>query len=1127
MARDEATEQQIRAADPLVSTWLSANAGSGKTRVLTDRVARLLLDGVPPQNILCLTYTKAAAAEMQNRLFKRLGEWAMKKDRELAAALDDLGVPDTGDLDRARRLFARAIETPGGLKIQTIHSFCAGLLRRFPLESGVSPQFTEMDERAVRLLQRDIVEEMADGRDSVLVAGLAQFYSSEDFAALTQEIAGNRAHFGSQTDPAAIWGWFRLDPDFDDAALEAECFAPGDVKLLADLIPLLATGSVSEVSAAERLSRLSLPSLTAHDLETLEEVFLFKTGKTPYAAKTGSFPTKGMRDGAAAGLMPALNDLMARIERARTRRISLYSARKTLALHRFAGPFLARYAARKQQRSWLDFDDLIEKAAALLRDRDVSAWVLYKLEGTIDHVLVDEAQDTSPAQWQVIERLTREFTVGEGARAGVARTIFAVGDPKQSIYSFQGADPAEFTRMRAEFARGLGRVGQELKKMQLAHSFRSSPAILGLVDDCLQTRAGLGDPFLHRAQYPDKPGRVDLWPAIEAVKHQEDRAWTDTTDRPAPESHVNRLATLVAEDIRAKLAGETLPRDDGTARAVEPGDILVLVRRRSGGLFEGIIRACKERGLPIAGADRLRIGGELAVKDLTALLRFLATPEDDLSLAAALRSPLFGWSEGDLFSLAHGRDRGVYLWRALSPAAGRHEGTVTTLRALRDEADFLRPYDLIERILTRHRGRENLLARLGAEAEEGIDALLAQALAFERAEIPSLTGFLTWLEAEEVTIKRQVDAASNQIRVMTVHGAKGLESPIVYLPDTGKPKAPPPPELIRLAGGGLAWRSPATQSPDTVRAPVDQWRARNDEEWSRLLYVAMTRAEQWLIVGAAGDIGKEDESWYRILEAGMEKAGAVTQDFGRAGRGRRVETGAWLGPRSTRPEKPGAAGTDRPAWLDQPAGMPPRPPAPLSPSDLGGAKALPGEAEAEADQEASLQRGRQIHRLLEHLPAHPQRDWPALGRALLSQGEDKAAEDEIAPLIHEVTTLLTDHGLRFLFDANSLAEVDFCAHLPAPHGQRMQGTIDRLCIDETRVLVVDYKSNAVVPDRPEQVPEGILRQMGAYRAALAAVYPDRRIDTAILWTSVARLMPLPDDLTQAALSRLDDPPACS
>jgi ATP-dependent helicase/nuclease subunit A len=742
-ARNAASERQLQAAEPRASTWLAANAGSGKTRVLTDRVARLLLDGANPQRILCLTYTKAAASEMQNRLFRRLGSWAMLPDDRLAADLADLTDrtdPDPARLAEARRLFARAIETPGGLKIQTIHSFCATLLRRFPLEARVSPTFTEIEDRAADLMRAEIIEDMAAGPQASLVDGVARHVTDQGFEALSKAITANRAGFAVPRSRDDIAGILGLPPGYDTRALLAEVFVGGEVDLLSRVRQALASGGRNDAAAAGKLSNIVQADLSA--LAILEDVLLTgATAKAPFAAKIGNFPTKGMREGALAADMPALEALMARVEAARPRRLALAAADKAAALHAFARAFLDEYARRKEKRGRLDFDDLIERARLLLTDPAVAAWVLWRLDGGIDHILVDEAQDTSPAQWDVIARLAQEFSAGVGARAGVDRTLFVVGDKKQSIYSFQGADPGAFDRMRDLFRARLAPPGPGLMSLALEHSFRSSPAILSLVDQVFAQDTAAGFDERHIAFKDALPGRVDLWPVVPAAETTEDPPWTDPVDRPGARHHTVILAERIADTLSDMLRGETTIPIDGSKpgevrrRRLCPGDILILVQRRSD-LFAEIIRACKASRLPVAGADRLKVGAELAVRDLAALLRVLATPEDDLSLAATLRSPLFGWSEQDLFDLAHRRDK-VYLWRALQGRGAAFPETVAMLEDLRDAADFLRPYDLIERILTRHRGRQRLIARLGAEAEDGIDALLAQALAYERSEVPS------------------------------------------------------------------------------------------------------------------------------------------------------------------------------------------------------------------------------------------------------------------------------------------------------------------------------------------------------------------------------------------------------
>ena len=540
------------------------------------------------------------------------------------------------------------------------------------------------------------------------------------------------------------------------------------------------------------------------------------------------------------------------------------------------------------------------------------------------------------------------------------------------------------------------------------------------------------------------------------------------------------------------------------------GDFLILVRRRSA-LFHEIIRACKAEGLPIAGADRLKVGAELAVRDLGALLAFLSTPEDDLALATALKSPLFGWSEAQLYDLAHTRAQ-RYLWQALRGRRAEFPAEMAVIDDLFRHVDYLRPYELIERILTRHDGRRHLLARLGREAEDGIDALLSQAMAYEQRAVDSLTGFLVWMETDDLEIKRQMDSAGDRIRVMTVHGAKGLESPVVILPETGTWRAAPTPQIV-TAGGLPLWTGLSAEMPEAIGAAVAAAREAQEAERDRLLYVAMTRAETWLIVAAHGDPGKPGTTWYDKIRRGMEGAGAVPQEFA-GGPGLRLQQGDWAAPQTG-----GDRGDPPVAPTLAPVFAQPAPPAParaktLSPSDLGGSKALPGEDGL--DEDAAKRRGRQVHRLLEFLPQVPRADWPATAARLLANGTDAATGAELALLLAEAEKVLTRPGLAPLFDGDALTEVSITADLGS---ERLHGTIDRLIVAPDHVLAVDFKTNAMVPDVVRDCPDGLLRQMGAYAHALGALYPDRRIETAILWTRTATLMRLPHaSVTDALLS---------
>ncbi len=1109
----EAAARQNRAAAPDRSSWVAANAGSGKTTVLTNRVARLLLAGTDPARVLCLTYTKAAASEMQSRLFRTLGSWAMLDDVPLAAELAKLGEPaetmPPAQLARARTLFARALETPGGLKIQTIHAFCEALLRRFPLEAGVAPQFAVLDDRAARALREAVLDTLAERAPRTL-ADLAENLSGDDPDPLLREIAQRRAAFETPFDPAALARALGADPSLSPETLLRETLLPEDSGLLEALIPHLEISGRNDARLAQAFREILADTDASSILARLDSALL--TGATaaePFSAKTGSLPTKAIR-AAHPDLSAALDALMRRVETARPRRLARDAFEKSAALNRFARHWLTALDARKAALGLLDFDDMIARTCALLSEPVTASWVLWKLDGGLEHILVDEAQDTSPAQWQVVRALSEEFFAGLDPR-GRERTVFVVGDEKQSIYSFQGAEPAAFGEMRAHFEARLGALGAELQACDLIHSFRSAAPILTLVDAVFGGRAGqgLGGAVSHAAFDPARAGRVELWPYLPKPEKPVESPWWTPLDAPGDDDPVAVLALRIAERIAGWIdTRQTIPGEDGP-RAIRAGDVMILVQRR-GALFHAVIRALKRAGVAVAGADVLRMGGELAVKDLLAALRVAATPGDDLSLAALLRSPLGGVSESGLFDLAHARPGSLFeALRARPPES--HAPARALLDELRAQADFLRPFELLQRILVRHGGRQRLVARLGTEAEDGIDALLDQALAYESAEAPSLTGFLSWIDRDDVKVKRRSEEGADQVRVMTVHGAKGLEAPVVILPDTAlRQEGRNAPGILLLPDGEAAWRMPADSAPPALAGAEAARRCLARAENMRLLYVALTRARHWLIVCGAGPALKPgSDAWYSLVAEAMADLGSETRVDAD---GETIVLGAaW----------PCAAAATQEAATPAPAAPPrtplrlqPAPPRPIAPSSLGGEHVLAGSGIAE-DVEAKA-RGEAIHRLLETLPGRDRGERAAIAARLLPDRPDRDA------LLAEATALLDAPDLAAIFAPGSLAEVDFSAFMPVLGGARMIGRMDRLVVGADGILAVDFKSNRAVPGTPDAVPEGILRQMGAYRAALAAIWPGRPVATAILWTRTGTLMRLPAALADAALTRAGD-----
>ncbi|MBL4750598.1 MAG: double-strand break repair helicase AddA, partial [Amylibacter sp.] len=831
--------------------------------------------------------------------------------------------------------------------------------------------------------------------------------------------------------------------------------------------------------------------------------------KTRFEAKLKGPPTAQIKK-AHPEELNRLYDLMAKLEAMRETLVSAKAYARATALYNFAKPFLEAYNEHKLLHGVLDYQDLIEKAQELLKNGPMSQWVLFRLDGGIDHVLVDEAQDTSPDQWRLIECLTEEFTSGLGA-SDVARTIFVVGDEKQSIYSFQGAEPKYFGAMRDWFDERLAAIEARLNRQDLLHSFRSAEPILRLVDNTFvgDARKGIMGEVTHLAFKGEKPGRVELWPLVETPPKPDDKPWFEPLDRPGVNDPRQILAGQISEWIEKTIRTGRMIEVGGTLRPAQAGDFLILVQSRSP-LFRAIIKELKARKLNVAGADRLMVGDELAVKDILSLLKFATTPEDDLSLAEAMRSPLLNISEGALFTLAHGRK--ATLWQSFREDKDSYSDAAKVLDDVLSKADWMRPYELIDRILTRHKGRENLLDRLGEEAEDGIDELLSQAMRYEQTEVPTLTGFLNWFASGAVELKREMDAASGQIRVMTVHGAKGLEAPIVILPDTVATQNKDRDEVVSLRKDLMGWKTSAPEQNKAEQHAIAIKRELALQEKLRLLYVAMTRAETWLIVCGAGKLQKEDAlNWYRLVEKGMENSGAILTDNGLV-----LQNTAWVDAYQEPDSGTDVAQDELPAWINRPAPAAIAREKTLSPSDLGGAKTLPSETDG-MDEAAAMRRGSLIHLLLEHLPNRPQADWAKLATVLIQNYDSQSDTAEIDDILDVVARVLNTDALKPVFDAKALAEVTITAQIPELDDKRIYGTIDRLIVTDTTVLAVDFKSNRRVPDNPDQVPLGLLRQMGAYLSGLKPIYPNHKIEVAILWTQTQQLMRLPHDIVIDAL----------
>ncbi|MBO6519427.1 MAG: double-strand break repair helicase AddA [Rhodospirillales bacterium] len=1134
------TGQQITAAAPEASVWVSANAGTGKTGVLVDRISRLLLAGVEPERILCLTFTKAAAAEMANRLAELLGRWSAMPDDVLTMELRALGENPVDDelLARARRLFAMTLEAPEGLRIRTIHAFCESLLGRFPLEADISPDFRVMDDRDQREMQlqaRDtlLVEATARGTDLArALTDVAALVNEEQFAGLMKELDGTRtrfrnalaAHGGADGLAAAVYRALGVEPGTtaDQVILDASDIDAGTHAMLERLCTAWDEGAATNNGFARNARQwLNMPLEKRADCwrKLYASIFLKQDGDLK---ADSTLMSKGALSFDADAL-PLAHELGNRCIATRDLLKAINVAAATGALIRVGAALIDAYEGIKQRHGRLDYDDLIQHASRLLSSKSGVSWVHFKLDGGIEHVLVDEAQDTSPDQWQVIEEIASDFFSGQSRYEETAerpRTVFAVGDEKQSIYSFQGADPVMFGTMRNRFGDQVTTIGQTWKPVDMAESFRSAPAVLDLVDKVFEDEdaaRGLsfdGHKVDHYSARQGQAGSVVLWPKEEPTEDDgEDDPWYVPIDHVSADSPLARVAVRIADQVRDWIAsGETLPAQ---GRPVRPGDILILVQRRRR-MAELLVAALKERGIPVSGRDRMVLPDQLVIQDLIALGRLTLLPDDDLNTATVLKGPLIGLNEDQLFALAYDRDG------SLLDALRNRQGDDPAFRAAWDRiaawrarADFVPPFEFFSGMLHADGGRKALLARLGPDAADPIDDFLAAALDFESDHVPSMEGFLHWLEIGNTEVKRDLEQGRNEVRVMTVHGAKGLQAEIVFLADACSVPAPQTDDKIRwLDDDDLpVWPGYAGNETEALQAIKQRKRDEALQEYRRLLYVALTRAKDRLYVtGFTNKKQTRESSWYDMVEHAMRDLGQeATEPDGRSQI--RYEK-----PQTAEPdgggveERAGDTDTPLPDWaLTLPAGEP-LPPKPLSPSRPDDEEP-PARSPLDTDDGQRFKRGNVVHALMQTLPELPpdgRRDAAHRYIARPAHGFDAAAQ---AALTDEVMAVLEHPEFAPLFAPGSRAEVPVTGTIETADGPRViSGQIDRLVITPDNVLIVDFKTNRPPPKRAEDVAPLYLKQMATYRAALRQIFPGREVRAFLLWTDGTKCMELPDEL---------------
>lgn len=1160
----EATQRQQLASDPMASAWVGASAGSGKTKVLTDRILRLLLpreDGQPgskPEKILALTFTKAAANEMSLRLSKRLSEWAIMDEdkliKNLHALLGKAPSPDT--LDEARSLFARVVDTPGGLKIMTIHSFCQSTLSRFPLEAGLMPGFKSLEEAEAQEIllraQKSILahaEEQPHTPIAEAVSFLAKIMDAETFSSLIGIMVRERRQLQD-----ILKSSFGIDGLYTNLCTrlmikhgtspeqELVNFCKYNEALEVQLRSVLTIAFESDKAKDLKLAQALKAYLDA-DIQDRPKFYpvykstFIKTDGTSYKDHVTAFVKTLMPD-APEILSREADRILSHEEGIKSLRTALH----TRDLFLIGAEIAKTYQAMKQAQGALDFDDLILSTLSLLKGetikesgKDISSWVMYKLDEGLDHILVDEAQDTNPEQWEIIRLLADDFFSGLGAKEDSLRTLFVVGDDKQSIFGFQRAAPEKFDQMRTYFSQKIAQARQDFRKLDISTSFRSVEAILAAVDMIfVDGKNSLGTAYLHHiAKRQGQAGHVEIWPILsnsasstdepQESPQADDKGWNVPDEIHESQSGSSKMASKIGDTIENWLLNREVLQAYG--RPIQPGDIMVLVRSR-GPFVNQLVSTLKSRNIPVSGVDRMTLSEEMVVQDLCMAASFALLPDDDLSLACLLKSPLIGFSEEELYELCQGRRSS--LWKSIQKFGDAR--TIEWLSQLIASAGKHTPYDFFSNLIQSpcpsnpYNGMHAIRIRLGEDALDPLDEFLSAALTYEKTHSAGLQEFLFLQQGNPYQIKRELEEGGNAVRIMTVHGAKGLQSPIVFLPDTVRTSSSVKPDKILWPEKTGEYIPLYVSSNETMPQAIMPLRKsiedRMDEEYRRLLYVAMTRAEERLYIG--GYVGQREPSeeaktvyWYKDIRSAFEKDGRVKKCpsgiVDKNGQDVPIlkltfdtkELGDKIGD-TIKSKQENTITT--PAWLHTQApadSAPVRPLTPSRPSEVEPAAISPL-AENQLDK---FKRGTITHRLLQTLPDIPIERRLLAAQKYLARKSLDLSQDDQGSIALEVMTVLENPIFFRIFGPNSMAEIPISGLLP--DGRLISGQIDRIVVLENEILLVDYKTNRPPPDHLEGVPLIYRNQMKAYADTLKAIYPDHRIKAALLWTYGARLMEIP------------------
>ena len=859
--KDTLSPEQEIAAEPTLNVWVQANAGTGKTSVLTARLLRILFRGDEPcTGILCLTYTNAAAGEMRNRILAALREWAMAQDDDLRELLDRVSTnnpPTDADIAHARAIFFKYIDNPDMLKIKTIHGFCEEVLHRFPTEAGISPSWSLISDAPQRVLLNDALNDLINSpkNDARTVSafnhivGVMSEYKLDD---LLSNIEGQYKNFFTVNNFDKYREYF-IDTIEKKLKINDTKNIEKDVKKLKIIL---------ENAKNEKKPTKTLEKLIYLTEKYIDNTIDFQEYKSAYLIKAGTPIQKG------------LDYEYLSAERERVLAANAYQTNKeiytsTIALFDLSAAFAKKYQELKQIHNVLDFEDLILYTHRLFSNAENMGWVLSQMDYSLSHILVDEAQDTGPLQWELLQMLAGDF-FAEGDRSNLPRSLFVVGDTKQSIYGFQGADPKAFAASREQISAQIQNNARQIREVPLTQSFRSVEPILKTVDmffddaDVAARTGFVNNP--HKCFRIGDKGMVEIHKLV--TPNEEDTSIMR-----------KKYIRAIGDKIEALLQGGKY----------KPHDIMILVQNRNP-FAVPMANELKRRGIDVAGSDRVVLPNFPVVRDLMNLLRFCVNPVDDYSLCCVLKSPMFRLNDSAVYKICALRNaensrrrKASAEFTPISIFEILKNTDADIYSVLQDFAELSKtcgPYSFFTYVLNNYDIRKKFIESLGTQIIDPLEEFITICLAYERTRPGTLRHFIKWFITGNSEIKRDMDSGVG-VRIVTIHGSKGLQSGVVFLIDTtSMPKSHTIYDLPDKNMPVWIWvpHTPTGFSPefaDIRDAAFNQ----DIEESYRLLYVAMTRARDELyIYGFTSNKSAPELSWHNMLWNTLQKNIPVLND---------------------------------------------------------------------------------------------------------------------------------------------------------------------------------------------------------------------------------------------------------